>query len=217
MEIQEAKGITDLDLEMNTERPQMEAAGHAPTIHPAPAVPIVKTTAKAIQLRCREKPTLIAPPKKNDAPENAPKGPNTEAKETKAAKKLEGLQQQQKQQQRKPTYAVKAAVSAKGQNKEGEFQVVERNTKKVKKKELDNMAAIPTNKNTLENRRVTFKRNNTLPNFQKTVVQIVSAVNTVLHAARVPHHIRMGIITTNIRGTITALATPEMLAYILVV
>jgi hypothetical protein len=50
MEIQEAKGITDLDLEMNPERPQMEASRHAPTIHPAPVVQIVKTTPKAIQL-----------------------------------------------------------------------------------------------------------------------------------------------------------------------
>jgi hypothetical protein len=128
------------------------------------------------------------------------------------AKDPEGRQQQQKQQQqRKPTYAEKAAASAKGQNKEGEFQVVERK-KKVEKKELDDMAAIPTNKDTVENRRVTFKRNNALLISQKKDSEIVSAVHRALHVARAPHHIRMGTITMNIRGTITALATLEALA-----
>jgi hypothetical protein len=91
---------------------------------------------------------LLAPPKKNEAPENTPKGPKAEAKETKAAKEPEGRQQQQKQQEWKPTYAEMAAASAKGQNKEGLFQVVGRKKKKVEKKELDDMAAIHTNMNT---------------------------------------------------------------------
>jgi hypothetical protein len=216
MEIQEAKGITDLDLEMNPERPQMEASRHAPTIHPAPAVPNVTTTPKAIQLRGREKSTLIAPPKKNKAPENAPKGPKSEAKDTKAAKEPEGRQQHQKQQQRKPTYAEKAAALAMGQSKEGEFQVIERKKKKGEKKELDDMVAIATNKNTLEYGRVPFKRNNTLPISQKQDVEIVSAVNRALHASRVPHHIIMRKITTHVRGTITALATPQASADMLV-
>jgi hypothetical protein len=79
------------------------------------------------------------------------------------------------------------------------------------------MAAIPTNKNTLENRRVTFKRKNALPNSREKDIEIVSAVNRVLHTAGVPHHIRMGKITTNVRGTIMALATPDALADMLVV
>jgi hypothetical protein len=54
MEIQEAKEITDFDWQMNPERPQMEASRHAPTIHPAPMVPIVKTTPISIQLRGSE-------------------------------------------------------------------------------------------------------------------------------------------------------------------
>jgi hypothetical protein len=103
---------------------------------------------------------------------------------------------------------------AKGQNKEAEFQVIERQ-KKVEKKELNDMAAIPTNKNTVENRRVIFKRNNALPMSQKNDIEIVLAVNRGLYAAGAPHHIRMGTITTNVRGTITALATPEASVVIL--
>jgi hypothetical protein len=88
-EIQEAKGITDMDLEtnpdvidevqiltervinqeMNAQRPQMEASRHAPTI--PPAVPIVRTTPKTIQFRGREKPTLIAPPQEHCSGESA--------------------------------------------------------------------------------------------------------------------------------------------------
>jgi hypothetical protein len=108
------KVITDLDLEMYPERPPIEASRHAPTIHPAPAVLIVKTTPKATNLRGREKPSFIAPLKKNEGPENAPNGPETQAMETKVAKEPEGPQQQQNQQQRKPVYAEKAAASARG-------------------------------------------------------------------------------------------------------
>ena len=68
----------------------------------------------------------------------------------------------------------------------------------------------------MENRRVTFRRNNALPHSQKKDVEIVSAINIALHAAGAPYHIRMTDITTNVRGTITALAGPNASADMLV-
>jgi hypothetical protein len=119
-EIQEAKRITDMDLEinpdvmeevqiltervmseeMNAQRPQMEASRHAPMIPPGekataitPAVLIGTSTPRAIQLKGPDNPTLIAPLKKNgNAPSNAHKGPRVE---TKAGNKPESKQPKQ--------------------------------------------------------------------------------------------------------------------------
>ena len=161
-EIQEAKGITDMDLEinpdameevqiltervmseeMNAQRPQMEASRHAPMIPPGgkataitPAVPIVTSTPQSDSVERSRQTDIDRPTEENgNAPSNAPKGPRAEAKAGKEPESKQPKQQQQQQQQqqqpKKPTYAEKAAMSAKGQNKtEGEFQVVERRKK----------------------------------------------------------------------------------------
>jgi hypothetical protein len=130
----------------------------------------------------------------------------------------------QQQQAKKPevgkaTYVEKLAASIAGQNKKDEagFQVVGRKKeKKEEKNKVSGLEPIPTNKNTLENRRITFRRNNDLPVSLKKDLEIVSEVNRALWARQVPAHIRMTGISTNMRGSITALARENASADMLI-
>jgi hypothetical protein len=76
---------------------------------------------------------------------------------------------------------------------------------------------IPTEKNTLENRRVRFQRNNGLPVSLKKDAEIVSEVNRALWARQVPAQIRMMGISTNMRGSITVLERENASAAMLIV
>jgi hypothetical protein len=77
--------------------------------------------------------------------------------------------------------------------------------KKEEKKELSGLDPIPCNKNTLEKRRVMFRRNNgRLLSFSKDT-EITSKVDRALWAQLVPADIRMGGISTKMRGSITVL------------
>jgi hypothetical protein len=78
------------------------------------------------------------------------------------------------------------------------------------------MKFIPNNKNTMENRRITFRRNNTLPHSQKKDIEIVSAINIALHAAGAPYRITITDISTKVRGMIMAVAGPNASADMLV-
>jgi hypothetical protein len=257
-EVQEALGITDMEietnedqrvrveeqvekaLEMEIDRQGLENSKHAPTIMPggtkpepvaakaqAPAPPAVP---RMIQLKGKAQPTLITPPKAqgSKALENAPKGPKAEQKKGGGAKEgkepPKALAPPQQQQAKKPeigkaTYAENLATLIAGQNKKDEvgFQVVGRKKeKKEEKKEVSGLEPIPTNKNMLENRRVTFSRNNGVQFSRKKDAEIVSEVNRALWARQVPAHIRMIRMLTNMRGSIKALARENTSADMLI-
>jgi len=77
------------------------------------------------------------------------------------------------------------------------------------------MKPVPPGQNSMEKRRVTFKRDNGLPLSQKKDLDISSEVNRALCEAKVPHFVRIQGVVKNTRGclsTITTLgATAEML------
>jgi len=66
-----------------------------------------------------------------------------------------------------------------------------------KKKE---MKPVPPGQNSMDKRRVTFKRDYGLPLSQKKDLDISSEVNRALCKAKVPHFVRIQGVTKNTRG-----------------
>jgi hypothetical protein len=82
-----------------------------------------------------------------------------------------------------------------------------------KKKE---MKPVPVGQNSMEKRRVTFKRDNGLPLCQKQDLDISSAVNRVLFEEKVLHFVRIQGVTKNTRGCLSTITTPGATAEMLV-
>jgi len=62
--------------------------------------------------------------------------------------------------------------------------------------------------NSMEKRRVIFKRDNGLPLSQKKDLDISSEVNRALFEAKVPNFIRLQGVTKNTRGCLSTITTP---------
>jgi len=78
------------------------------------------------------------------------------------------------------------------------------------------MKAVPPGQNSMEERRVTFKRDNGLPLSQKKDLDISSEVNRALFEAKVPHFVRIQGVTKNARGCLSTITTPAATAEMLI-
>jgi len=97
------------------------------------------------------------------------------------------------------------------QKKKGDgFVEVERQQKK------EAMKPVFPGQNSMENRRVTFKRDNGLPLSQKKDLDILSEVNRALFDAKVPHFIRIQGVMKNTRGCHSTITTPGAPAEMLI-
>jgi hypothetical protein len=88
----------------------------------------------------------------------------------------------------------------------------------VKRKEQrkEEMKPVPPGQNSMEKRRVTFKRDNGLPLSQKKDLDISSDVNRALFEVKVPHFVRIEGVTKNTRGCLPTITTPGATAEMII-
>jgi len=144
------------------------------------------------------KPTEKKPEKKPEERKN-----DTWAKRAAAPPPPSKKQPEQRQQQQQ--------LGQQHQKKKGDgFVEVKRQQKK------EEMKPVPPGQNSMEKRRVTFKRDNGLPLSQKRDLDISSEVNRALFEAKVPYFIRIQEVTKNTRGCLTTITTPGATAEMLI-
>jgi len=80
----------------------------------------------------------------------------------------------------------------------------------------EELRPVPPGQNSMEKRRVTFKRDNGLPLSQKKDLDISSEVNRVLFEAKVPHFVRIQGVTKNTQGCLSTITTPGATAKMLI-
>jgi len=118
-----------------------------------------------------------------------------------AAPPLPKKQPEQRQQQQ----------SGQQQRKHGDgFVEVKRQQKK------EEMKPVFPGKNSMEKRRVTFKRDNGLPLSQKKDLEILLEVNRALFEAKVPHFVRIQGIIRKTRGCLSTITTSGATAGMLI-
>jgi len=219
---------------MEVEEQELEASKHAPVIPPGEKRQEFPRFTPSGQVMIAKRPVLPAVPeqKKKEAkkPEvkEVPKGPKAGEKKKPEVKKPAQQQPAKKpEEKKKETWAQRAAAppppkkqpeqrqqqqqSGQQQKRKGDgFTEVKRQQKK------EEMKPVPPGQNSMEKRRVTFKRDNGLPLSQKKDLDISSEVNRALFEAKVPHFVRIQGVTKNTRGCLSTITTPEATAEMLI-
>jgi len=220
--------------QMQVDEQELESSRHAPVIPPGEKrqefprfTPSGRVTIAKRQVTAPAVPEQKKKEVKKPEVKETPKGPKAGKK-----KKLEVKKPVQQQLAKKPeeknkeTWAQRAAAppppkkqpeqrqqqqqSGQQQKKKGDgFVEVKRQQKK------EEMKPVPPGQNSMEKRRVTFKRDNGLPLSQKKDLDILLEVNRALFEAKVPYFVRIQGVTKNTRGCLSTItttgATAEML------
>jgi len=220
--------------EMEVDEQRLEQSKHAPVIPPGGVRQEFPRLEAGQVTILRKKPVAPAVPqqKKKEAkkPEvkAVPTGPKAGEKKKPEVKKPTQQQQAKKpEEMKKETWAQRAAAppppkkqpeqrqqqqqSGQQQKKKGDgFVEVRRQQKK------EEMKPVPPGQNSMEKRRVTFKRDNGLPLSQRKDLDISSEVNRALFEAKVPHFVRIQGVTKNTRGCLSTITTPAATAEMLI-
>jgi len=155
------------------------------------------------------------------------KGPNAGGKKPEVKKPREKNPEMKPEDKKKDMWALRAAapppkrqpeqrqqqqqLSGHQQKKQGEgFTEVKRQQKKEEVKPFFQ------GQNSMEKRRVTLKRDNSLPRSPKKDLDISSEVNRAIFEAKVPHFIRIQGVTRNTRGCLSTITTPGVMAEMLI-
>jgi len=212
---------------MDVDEPELEASKHAsvippgekrqefPRFTPSGDVTIVKrpVTAPAVPEQKKQE------AKKLEVKET-PKGPKAEGKKKPEVKKPVQQQPAKKPEEKKQeTWAQRAAAplpsrkqpeQQQQQAKSGQQQKMKGDgfveVKRQQKKE--DMKPVRPGQNSMEKRRVTFKRDNGLPLSQKKDLDISSEVNRALFEAKVLHFVRIQGVLKNTLGCLSTITTP---------
>jgi len=221
-------------VEMEVDEPALEQSKHAPAIAPGgvrqefPRLEVGQVTI------LKKKPVVPAVPqqKKKEAkkPEvqEVPKGPRAGTKKPEV-KKPEARKPDVKkpEEKKKETWAQRAAAPPPPKKNPGQAQQQQRQGENKKKgdgfvevkrqqQRKEEMRPVPAGQNSMEKRRVTFKRDNGLPLSQKKDLEISSEVNRALFEAKVPHFVRIQGVTKNTRGCLSTITTPGATAEMLI-
>jgi len=218
--------------EMEVDEQRLEQSRHAPVIPPGgvrqefPRLEVGQVTI------LKKKPVAPAVPQqkkkevKKPEVEVVPKGPKAGGKKPEVKKPIQQQPAKKPEEKKKETWAQRAAApppkkqpeqrqqqqqSGQQQKKKGDgFVEVKRQQKK------EEMKPVPPGQNSMEKRRVTFKRDNGLPLSQKKDLDISSEVNRALFEAKVPHFVRIQGVTKNTRGCLSTITTPAATAEMLI-
>jgi len=221
--------------EMEVDEPELEASKHAPVIPPGKKRQEFPRFTPSGQVTIAKRPVVPAVPeqrkKEGKKPEvkEVPKGPKAgEKKKPEVTNPVQQKPAKKPEEKKKETWAQRAAAppppkkqpeqrqqqqqqSGQQQKKKGDgFVEVKRNQKK------EEMKPVPPGQNSMEKRRVTFKRDNGLPLSQKKDLDISSEVNRALFEAKVPHFVRIQGVTKNTRGCLSTITTPAATAEMLI-
>jgi len=201
--------------QMQVDEQELEAPRHAPVIPPGEKRQEFLRFAPSGQVTIAKRP-VVAPAvpeqKKKEAkkPEvkEVPQGPKAGTKKPEVKKPAQQQPAKKPEEKKKETWAQRVAAppppkkqpeqrqqqqqSGQQQKKKGDgFVEVKRQQKK------DDMKPVPPGQNSMEKRRVTFRRDNGLPLSQKKDLDISSEVNRALFEAKVPHFVRIQGVTKN--------------------
>jgi len=221
--------------QMEVEDQELEASKHAPIIPPGGKKQEFPRFTPSGQVTIAKRPVVPAVPEQNKKKEvkkpevkEIPKGPKAGVKKPDVKKPIQQQPAKKPEEKKKETWAQRVGVppppkkqpeqrqqqqqqSGQQQKKKGDgFVEVKRNQKK------EEMKPVPPGQNSMEKRRVTFKRDNGLPLSQKKDLDISSEVNRALFEAKVPHFIRIQGVTKNTRGCLSTITTPAATAEMLI-
>jgi len=220
--------------QMQVDEQELEASRHAPVIPPGEKRQEFPRFTPSGQVTIAKRPGItpaVPQQKKKEVkkPEvkETPKGPKAGTKKPEVKKPIEKTTEKKPEEKKKDTWASRAAApppskkqpeqrqqqqqSGQNQKKKGDgFVEVKRQQKK------DEMKPVPPGQNSMEKRRVTFKRDNGLPLSQKKDLDISSEVNRALVEAKVPHFVRVQGVTKNTRGCLSTITTPAATAEMLI-
>jgi len=206
---------------MEVEEHKLEASKHAlvippgekrqefPRFNPSGQITIAKRPAVAPAVPEQKK-------KEGKEPEvtETPKGPKAGEKKRPEENKNETWAQRAvapPPPKKQPEQRQQQQQSGQQHKKKGDgFVEIKRQQKK------DDMKPVPPGQNSMEKRRVTFKRDNSLPLSQKKDLDISSEVNRALFEAKVPHFVRIQGVTKNTRGCLSTITTPAAMAEMLI-
>jgi len=87
---------------------------------------------------------------------------------------------------------------------------------KRQQQKKEELRPVPPGQNSMEKRRVTFRRDNGLPLSQKKDLDISSEVNRALFEAKVPHFVCIQGVTKNTRGCLSTITTSGSTAEMLI-
>jgi len=218
--------------EMEVDEQRLEQSKHAPVIPPGGVRQEVSRleVGSVTILKKKSVAPVVPQQKKKEGKkpevEAVPKGPKAGTKKPEVKKPAQQQPAKKPEEKKKETWAQRAAApppkkqpeqrqqqqqSGQQQKKRGDgFVEVKRQQKK------EEMKPVPPGQNSMEKRRVTFKRDNGLPLSQKKDLDISSEVNRALFEAKVPHFVRIQGVTKNTRGCLSTVTTPAATAEMLI-
>jgi len=218
--------------EMEVDEQLLEQSKHAPVIPPGgvrqefPHLEVGQVTILKKKSVVPAVPQQKKKEAKNPEVKELPKGPRAGTKKPEVKKPNEKKPEKKLEEKKKDTWAQRAAApppkkqpeqrqqqqqSGQQQKKKGDgFVEVKRQQKK------EEMKPVPPGQNSMEKRRVTFKRDNGLPLSQKKDLDILSEVNRALFEAKVPYFVRIQGVTKNTRGCLSTITTPGATAEMLI-
>jgi len=220
--------------EMEVDEPALEQSKHAPVIAPGGVSQEFLRLEVGQVTILKKKPVVPVVPQqkkkevKKPEVKEVPQGPNAGTKKPEVKKLIEKKPEGKKpEEKKKDTWAQRAAAPApmkkqpeqrqqqqrQGENKKKGDGFTEVKRQQQKKEE---MRPVPPGQNSMEKRRVTFKRDNGLPLSQKKDLDISSEVNRALFEAKVPHFVRIQGVTKNTRGCLSTITTPGATAEMLI-
>ena len=221
--------------EMEVDEPALEQSKHVPVIAPGgvsqefPRLEVGQVTI------LKKKPVVPAVPQQKSKEVKKPevkevsKGPKAGTKKPEVKKLTEKKPEGKKpEEKKKETWAQRAAAPAPQKKNPGQAQQQQQRQGENKKKgegftevkrqqqRKEEMRPVPQGQNSMEKRRVMFKRDNGLPLSQKKDLEISSEVNRALFEAKVPHFVRIQGVTKNTRGCLSTITTPGATAEMLI-
>jgi len=219
--------------QMEVDEQELEASKHAPVIPPGEKRQELPRFTRSGQFTIARKPAVqpaVPEQKKKEVkkPEvkEVPKGPKVGEKKKPEVKKPTQQQPSKKpEEKKKETWAQRVAAPPKKQPEQRQQQQQSGQQQKRKgdgfvevkrQQKKEEMNPVPPGQNSMEKRRVTFKRDNGLPLSQKKDLDISSEVNRALFEAKVPHFVRIQGVTKNTRGCLSTITTPAATAEMLI-
>jgi len=222
--------------EMEVDEQELEASRHAPVIPPGEKRQEFPRFTPSGQVTIAKRPVVPAVPEqrkkevKKPEVKETPKGPKAGEKKKPEVKKPVPQQQPAKkpEEKKKETWAQRAVSLPPPKKQPEQRQQQQQSGQQQKKKKGDGFVEVkrqqkkeeikpvPPGQNSMEKRRVTFKRDNGLPLSQKKDLDILSEVNEALFEAKVPHFVRIQGVTKNTRGCLSTITTPAATAEMLI-
>jgi len=218
--------------EMEVDEQVLEQSKHAPEIPPGEVLKEFPRLEVGQVTILKKRPVVPAVPqqKKKEVKKlevkEVPKGPKAGEKKVEVKKPTEKKPEGKKPEvKRKEMWAQRVAAppTSKKQPEQRQQQQGERKKKgdgfmevKRQQQKKEEMRPVPPEQNSMEKRRVTFKRDNGLPLSQKKDLDISLEVNRALFEATVPHFVRIQVVTQNTRGCLSTIPTPGATAEMLI-